>query len=164
MQLETKRLFLVPLTAKQIRLWIKDILSLEKDLSCSYQAEPITGELLKFIISQAKKMAIDENNYLYHTFWFLVKKSDRVVIGSADFKNLPDKNGEVEIGYGLAKNFEHNGYMTETVKAMCDWALKQPNISHVIAETEIDNFASENILKRCGFSFYKKNETLWWRL
>ncbi|MEY8298927.1 MAG: GNAT family N-acetyltransferase [Emergencia timonensis] len=49
----------------------------------------------------------------------MVRKSDRVVIGSADFKDIPNEAQEVEIGYGLGKDFEHNGYMTEAVQAMC---------------------------------------------
>ena len=51
-----------------------------------------------------------------------IRKSDNVVVGSADFKNVPDEKGQVEIGYGLGKAFEHEGYMTEAVRAMCSWA------------------------------------------
>ena len=164
MQIETERLFLVPLTAEQIWLWVKDLPTLEKQLNCSYEAEPMEDVFLEIVKGQAEKTAADEKNYIYHTFWFLIRKSDRVVIGSADFKNIPDENGDVEIGYGLGKVFEHNGYMTECVKAMCHWALEQTGISHVIAETDIDSPASQNILKRCGFSLYQQEETCWWRL
>jgi len=119
---------------------------------------------LDIVKGQVKKTENDTANYLYHTFWFLVRKSDNVVIGSADFKDLPDKNGEIEIGYGLGKEFEHNGYMTEAVKAMCDWALIQKGVKHVIAETENNSISSQNILKRCGFSIYKQSDTCWWKL
>ncbi|KRN26675.1 GNAT family N-acetyltransferase [Liquorilactobacillus mali] len=47
---------------------------------------------------------------------------------------------------------------------MCDWALTQDNTSYVIAETEIENLASQNVLKRCGFKLYKQNNTCWWKL
>ena len=164
MQMETERLFLVPLTAEQLWLWVNDLPTLEKQLDCFYEAEPIEDGFLEIVKGQAEKTAADEKNYLYHTFWFLIRKSDRAVIGSADFKNIPDENGEVEIGYGLGKVFEHNGYMTECVKAMCDWALAQTDVSHVVAETGIDSSASQNILERCGFSLYKQAETCWWRL
>jgi len=163
MQLETKRLYLIPLTAKQLQLWVENIPALEKELNCNYQAEPMEGIFLEIVKHQVKKTADDETNYLYHTFWFLVRKTDRIVVGSADFKDVPDENGEVEIGYGLGKNFERNGYMTEAVKAMCKWALEQNGVSHVIAETDIDNPASQNILKRCGFSLYKQAGTYWWQ-
>ena len=164
MQVETDRLYLIPLTAKQIRLWVEDVPALEKELNCTYQAEPMEGIFLEIVSGQAEKTNADEANYLYHSFWLLMRKSDRVVIGSADFKDIPNKNVEVEIGYGLGKEFEHNGYMTEAVKTMCDWALKQRDVFHVIAETDIDSPASQNILKRCGFSLYQQDDTCWWRL
>ena len=78
------------------------------------------------------------------------------------YEHLTDK--EVEIGYGLGKEFEHNGYMTEAVQAMCKWALKQENVSHIIAETDIDGFASQRILQRCGFVEKRREETIWWQL
>lgn len=54
--------------------------------------------------------------------------------------------------------------MTEAVRAMCDWALKQNGVKHIIAETELDGFASQRILKRCGFTEYVRDLTVWWRL
>ena len=86
------------------------------------------------------------------------------MVGSIDFKDMPDSDGEVEIGYGLGRDFEHNGYMTETVQAFCDWALKQDSVKHVIAETDVDGISSQKILKRCGFKEYARNNTVWWRL
>jgi len=79
-------------------------------------------------------------------------------------EDIPNENGEVEIGYGLGKEFEHNGYMTEAVKAMCEWALKQNCVINVIAETELEGLASQKILERCGFKKDKEGETLWWSL
>jgi len=145
-------------------LWIKDIATLEKDLNCSYQAEPLVGEFLDILKGQLEIATKDELNYLYRSFWFIIRKTDRVVIGSADFKDVPNENKEVEIGYGLGKEYEHNGYMTEAVQAMCNWAMAQDNISHVIAETDIESPQSQNILKRCGFVPYRQDETMWWRL
>ena len=162
--IETERLHLVPLTAAQMRLWTEDIPALEACMDCRYEAEPIEGVFLDIIRGQAEKTAADTANWLYHTFWFLVRKADRVVVGSADFKNVPNDRGEVEIGYGLGEAFEHSGYMTECVKAMCRWGLRQPGVSHIIAETEPNNPASEAVLRRCGFELYRQTETKWWRL
>lgn len=164
MMIETDRLYLIPLTAHQLKLWIEDIPALEKELNFSYRAEPMEGIFLDIVKGQSEITAEDETNYFYHSFWFLVRKLDRIVVGSADFKNLPNTDGEVEIGYGLGKEFEHNGYMTEAVQAMCQWAMKQELIYHVIAETDIDGIPSQRILERCGFKQYKQGDTLWWRL
>lgn len=164
MVLETERLWLVPLTAGQLKLWFEDIQALEDELDCKYRAEPIEGFFLNIIRNQYTITKENEADYLYHTFWFLIRKADRVAVGSADFKNVPDNNGDVEIGYGLGKEFERNGYMTEAVEAMCGWAKRQETVKHVIAETEIDGFASQRVLERCGFKKYKHDTTIWWRL
>lgn len=162
--IETERLELYPLTPHQLKLWIEDIPALEKELNCSYEAEPMEGFLLEIVKGQLKITENDSVNYVWHSFWFLIRKTDRVVVGSADFKDIPNANKEVEIGYGLGKEFEHNGYMTEAVQAMCEWAMHQKNVSHVIAETDLDGFASQRVLKRCGFTESKRDKTVWWRL
>jgi len=164
MTVETNRLTLVPLTAHQLKLWVENIAALEKELACSYDAEPLTDVFLEIVKGQLTITENDELNYLFHGFWLIIRKEDRVVVGSADFKALPDANGEVEIGYGLGKKHEHHGYMTEAVQAMCNWAMSQQAITHVIAETENDNIPSQNILTRCGFTQYKQADTLWWKL
>lgn len=164
MILKTKRLELLPLLPYQLRLWVEDIPSLEKDLKCSYQAEPMEGLFLEIVKEQLEKAEKNPNDYLWHSFWLLIRQSDLVVVGSADFKDIPNADQEVEIGYGLGQNFEHNGYMTEAVQAMCKWALKQENVSHIIAETDVDGFASQRILQRCGFIETRREESIWWRL
>ncbi|GAE01303.1 acetyltransferase [Clostridium botulinum B str. Osaka05] len=164
MLIQTERLELIPLTLNQLKLWIEDIYQLEKELDCSYKAESMEGFFLEVVKGQYEITQKDPNNYLWYSFFFLVRKEDRVVVGSADFKDIPNENGEVEIGYGLGKEFEHNGYMTEAVKAMCGWALKQNGVTSVIAETDLEGLASQKILKHCGFKKDKEEETLWWRL
>lgn len=107
------------------------------------------GLLRQIIAEQRKKADADPAHAIWYNFWFIIRRIDRVVVGSADFKSPPDTAGEVEIGYGLGKAFEHNGYMTETVRAMCDWALQQTGVKHIIAETDLDGLASQRILQRC---------------
>ncbi|MBN1055596.1 MULTISPECIES: GNAT family N-acetyltransferase [unclassified Clostridium] len=164
MIIQTERLEIIPLNTDQLKLWVEDIPALEKELNCSYKAESMEGFFLEIVKGQYEITRKDPNNYLWHSFFLLIRKDDRVVIGSADFKDIPNENGEVEIGYGIGKEFEHNGYMTEAAKAMCEWALKQNGVTSVIAETESDSFASQRILKCCGFEKYKEEETIWWKL
>ena len=164
MLINTERLELIPLDARQMWLWLNDLPKLEKELNCSYKGEELEGFFLKIVDGQAILTEKNASEYYWHSFWFLVRKSDRTVVGSADFKAGPNEKGEVEIGYGLSKEFEHNGYMTEAVRAMCLWAKAQNGVSHVIAETYLDNMPSQNILKRCGFEETMRGESVWWRL
>ena len=164
MLIKTERLDLIPLDARRLGLWLEDIEALEKELDCSYRAEPLAGEFLEIVRIQRAITEKDDENYLWHGFWLLLRRQDRVVVGAADFKGPPDIDGTVEIGYGLGKDYEGCGYMTEAVRAMCAWAREQENVSGVVAETEADGLASQRILERCGFREFRREETVWWRL
>nr|WP_295939957.1 GNAT family N-acetyltransferase [uncultured Alistipes sp.] len=70
----------------------------------------------------------------------------------------------MEIGYGLEKQYENRGYMTEAVRALCSWVQQQPGILHITAETDADNPASQRILEKAGFRRCKSGATQWWKL
>ena len=161
---ETERLLLLPLTAEQLTLWVDDLPALERELAVTYQAQPMADWFSAIVRTQQKITADDAANRLFHTFWFLLRKTDRIAVGAADFKGPPNEAGEVEIGYGLGADFEHEGYMTEAVQAMCRWAFAQCGVLCVTAETEPDHSASQNVLRRCGFSADERKGGCWWRL
>lgn len=165
MFIETERLIIIPLKAKHLKLWLDDIKLLEKELNCIYDAEPLIGHFVEVIKYQYDKLIKEsEINYLYQSFWFIIRKTDRVAIGSITFKDVPNYKAEIEIGYGLGKSYEHNGYMTEAVKALCNFMLKQKGVFYIIAETDILGVASHHILEKIGFQKYKQDKTIWWRL
>ena len=71
-------------------------------------------------------------------------------VGDLSFKGL-NSNGMVEIGYGIKKEYEGLGYMTEAVTAMARWAIEQTGVKYVEAETTPDNKASQRVLEKAGF-------------
>lgn len=87
---------------------------------------------------------------LWYCLWIMKSKLTSETIGSLDFKGL-NSNGMVEIGYGTEPKFQHQGYMTEAVKTLVDWAIKQPGVQRIEAETEADNFYSQRVLEKNGF-------------
>ena len=52
--------------------------------------------------------------------------------------------------------------MTEAVEALCGWALRQPEVRHVTAETDADGYASQRLLQRCGFREQSRDTTVRW--
>jgi len=163
-EIETERLIIKLLTLSQLKLWASDISLLESELDCKYAGEPIEGIFLKIINKQIKIIENDPENYRYHSFWFIIRKIDKKVIGSMAFKNSPNELNEIEIGYGLGKKHEHKGYMTEAVKQLCKIAFIDEKIETIIAETDKGNIKSEKVLERCGFIKYKEEESMWWKL
>lgn len=72
-------------------------------------------------------------------------------VGELCFKGLsPD--GITEIGYGILPEFQGKGYATETVKTVTQWALSQPGVTCITAETEANNAASQKVLVKAGFT------------
>ncbi len=170
MEIETERLLLMPLTVVQLALLIFDRSKLENELCCQYEGEQVEGEFLKILKKQVAVATyfktIHPDEYPFYTIWVLLCKKGRRIIGTASFKDRPNKAGEVEIGYGLADAHQGFGYMTEAVVGMCDWAFTQEEIHVVTAETDKENLASQRVLTRSGFlkCEVENTETLWWQL
>jgi len=164
LKLETERLDIVPLTEELMDLWLHNIGRMEQVMNCDYQAEPMSNWFSDIVAGQLRAMRLYPDDWLWNTFWFLIRRSDRKVVGSVVFKGPPDNEGIVEIGYGTGEDYRGKGYMTEAVAAVCAWALRQKGVRHVSAESAADNPVSRRILEKCGFKEISSGETVWWRL
>jgi GNAT superfamily N-acetyltransferase len=71
-------------------------------------------------------------------------------VGGAGFKNPPDGEGTVEIGYGLAPSVHGRGLATEAVHGLLEIAGRH-GVQVVLAETDAANIASQRVLQKCGF-------------
>lgn len=85
----------------------------------------------------------------WYAIW-MIELKDGTHIGELCFKGV-DSTGTAEIGYGILKKYEGCGYATEAVSAITEWALNQPSIACIKAETEETNIASQSVLKKAGF-------------
>lgn len=83
---------------------------------------------------------------------------DGTHVGDMCFKGAPDEKGQVEIGFGIDGPLQGNGYATEMVAAMLHWALIQPNVKMVFAETAIENKKSQRVLEKNRFIPYGQGE------
>jgi 8-oxo-dGTP pyrophosphatase MutT (NUDIX family) len=79
--------------------------------------------------------------------WLLFRGEE--VVGDAGFKG-PPQHGEVELGYSIVPEHRRRGYAIEAAKALVDWALGQPGVERVLAETEPENAPSQRVLERVG--------------
>jgi len=79
----------------------------------------------------------------------VVEKSSEMSNGGIGFKSSPNERGEVEIGYGISGSFQGRGVATEAVLALCELARRGARA--VIAETDIENVASQRVLEKSGF-------------
>lgn len=77
--------------------------------------------------------------------------SGRTVIGSAGYKGPPSADGTVEVGYGIVREHQRQGYASETVRGLLEHAFAIPAVRRVIAETLPELTASIGVLCKCGF-------------
>jgi len=81
-------------------------------------------------------------------FPFMVTlKESGDVIGMID---VHIENHKVAIGYVMNRTYQGNGYMTESARAMIEWAFGQPSIYRVYATTDVENIASRRVMEKAG--------------
>jgi RimJ/RimL family protein N-acetyltransferase len=91
-------------------------------------------------------------------FYRITRLSDGRAIGGIGFKGQPD-DGCVEIGYGLASSARGHGYAAEAVAALLTVAADH-GLSRVIADTTLENIASQRTLIRAGFHLVRTDSEL----
>jgi RimJ/RimL family protein N-acetyltransferase len=83
-------------------------------------------------------------------FSLIVRRRDGLVIGEIGFVG-PPRGGAVMIGYAIVPSARRRGYATEAIAAVSAWALCDPDIREVRAQTLPDNEPSIRALLRAGF-------------
>jgi [ribosomal protein S5]-alanine N-acetyltransferase len=89
------------------------------------------------------------------TTWYWILRQPRVLIGMSGFKSRP-QDGSVEIGYTVLQQFQRQGFASEAVLAMTQWAFAH-GTENVFAETLPELAASQRVLTKNGFSLAEKS-------
>ena len=136
-RVETERLVISPATLEELIGLIKEYEISDPELSEAYR-EMLCG------------CENHPGDYLWYVPWKFCLKDTGEMTGDACFKGKT-KNSPPEIGYGIIEKFRNCGFATEGVRALCEWAFKDGNVSAVAAETAPDYEASKNVLRKIGF-------------
>ncbi|MBN1316752.1 MAG: GNAT family N-acetyltransferase [Anaerolineales bacterium] len=165
--IKTPRLDLVPLSLEQLGLYLDDPGQLEKELDLLISRDILTEILKRAISIKREKMAgLPAAHHPWQSYWLIVVEREKFGAGMIGFKGLPNKNGEVEIGYGIDPRVRNRGYTTEAVKAMIHWAFQSEQCTSVIApDTLRKNVASNSVLVKVGMVVYEESqEAISWRI
>ena len=79
--------------------------------------------------------------------WVIESAEDKQVMGMIIARVNAEK---WELGYVLARAYWRQGYMTEALKGIIAWALKQKEIHRVWAVCDVDNIASARVMEKIG--------------
>lgn len=99
--------------------------------------------------------------------WGLVLLENNTLIGTAGFTKLNAMNFRAEIGYELHPACWNRGLMTEALKAITTWGIKNPGLHTIEANIAPENVASKRVLEKLGFereALFRENYFYegWW--
>ena len=80
-------------------------------------------------------------------------KSENKCIGLVGV--IPQKkiNGEIEILYEIADEYQINGFATEAATALIKWFFETRNNSYLCAIIKVNNIASQRVIEKIGFKY-----------
>ena len=151
--LTTERLVLVPGSVALARAEISDRAEfarlLDADVPEAWPPETL-ADALPFFLSLIEASPHEAEWFGWYVMTHESPSATRVLVASGGFKGAPI-DGLAEIGYSVLPEFQGRGYATESVRSLARWALAQPGVTRVLAETEWANPASVRVLERAGF-------------
>ena len=159
--IETERLIIKPLSYEQLVCYAQNDASLEKLLNVNISSRVISEDLKEALESTILPNVADTSkNYLFSTLWTAILKSENKMVADLCFYGEPNKDGEIELGYGTYEEYRGRGIMTEMVSAIVEWAQTQPKVTAIIASTSKLNKASYSVLDKNGFVQIPENDGL----
>lgn len=92
------------------------------------------------------------NHYVSENFcyWGIEMKESGELIGTIDLYNIDDGTENCEVGYNIGFNWWNQGYGSEALHAIIEFAFRFMNIHKISATHNIDNPASGRIMLKVG--------------
>lgn len=93
------------------------------------------------------------------TLYQVRERVSGLAVGGIGFFGPPDRDGVVELGYGLVQAARGRGIATEALVAAVGIAAGH-GATAVHADTEVGNTASQRVLEKAGFREVRRTEAL----
>jgi [ribosomal protein S5]-alanine N-acetyltransferase len=82
--------------------------------------------------------------------WLVIRQDTSQAVGSIAFGGPPGPEGSVLIGYAMYSGYEGQGYATEAVRAMIEWAFAQPEVRVVRTMAPVWNTPAVHVAEKVG--------------
>lgn len=90
------------------------------------------------------------NNKEYYN-WLITLKNE-TIIGSI-YLRVDNKNDSLEFNYAIGKRYQCNGYMSEALNAVKDFATSKLKVNRFFGGCEINNIASKRVMEKCNLKY-----------
>ena len=143
LKIETARLVLRPFVET-------DAAAVKHFTENEYETETAVLEWIRWINKNPGKRP--DTNRLLVMFAIELKQTGEC-IGRVYLHSKAELNGEVEIGYGIAKEHRCNGYATEAAKAAIWYAFEKAGQDVLCAIVKPENISSRCVIEKVGFVY-----------
>jgi [ribosomal protein S5]-alanine N-acetyltransferase len=144
-ELTTPRLRLRPLDSGEMRDLLEGV---PADGHRWAEGYPLDGTLVAVAMQDdLVRNGVERGGFCHYQ---VLLADEDVVIGDIGFHAPPDELGEVSVGFGIVPAARRRGYAVEALRALLEWALEQPEVRCVHADTDLVNLASQRVLVGAG--------------
>lgn len=84
----------------------------------------------------------------------MIWKESGEIIGWSGLMPL-EETGEIEVGYGMSKEFWGKGIGLETALAWLDYGFNRAGLEKIVAIAQPENAGSRRIMEKCGMRYEK---------
>jgi ribosomal-protein-alanine N-acetyltransferase len=147
------------------RLILKNISFTDRDFILNQFSNDVIN---KYLFDAEPLKTLDEADELINFYlqpeprpqhrWILTLKSNNTKIGTCGFHCWDTTNQCVDIGYDLLEEYWRQGFMSEALNAILDFARNEMMVKRVNAHIYVDNLKSIRVVERLGFTFQGETE------
>ncbi len=100
---------------------------------------------------QIKSLADIDEKYKSNDYynWLITLKDTKQIIGAINF-NVNLRNDSVMFSYAIDNRFVCNGYMTEALEIVKDFAFNKMKVHRFEGGCVVTNIASKRVMEKCG--------------
>lgn len=148
-QLETKRLLL--------RESIVEDAPVLYEMTNDPEVMKYTGDVMFKSVEETKELIRNYPDYQKYTYgrWTTIIKETNEIIGWCGLKYIEDLK-ETDLGFRFMKKYWNKGYGTEASIACLQYGFEQLGMQQIIAQVYKDNGASQRVLQKLGFTYWKE--------
>lgn len=149
--ISSQRLLLVPLTPEALAaLMNRDKVAAERALGGRFPSPELVPPLMVDALGFFLEIASAGPASAAWGARAYITTDTREIAGMGGFTGPPDEPGYVTMGYSVFPECQRRGYASEAARALADWALSQPGVTHVQATISPRNVASERVAAYAG--------------
>lgn len=162
MKLESKRLEIIPLNQHEMRIFVKSRSDFEKHANLTVTGidvpEFYREEIKEMMQLEPESWTSKNKEYLFHTFWLMILKETKTIVGQFEFNGRPNAQGEVEIFFMVEPPYRRKGIATEAMLEILKWGCRTKIFRKVFIEADFRNNAAMGSLQKLGFKKQPSDE------